>query len=384
MAIPYAEESEIVGQSGVAEPGALQWHRDASGAPYLSIGTFEGSRDAVRDRDALHRVPYVAIEPPDYSIALGDGATVSNGWFVLWSGEVTQGTPQVREISLAAAAGWEIVAVAVTNIRPDAAQVVFDGGVAKVQCRQTQPAPGFEARTDCAFGIARVLAVDSMTSKGRDNLTMGDYLFTDTVGDCSLGTLREWALGQHRGHMAEDWSRYPADPSRPVRLDGAPLVMDPFHRFRAEVRSGTNDLDTLAICAAGRPALEIVSEVGGTNSAFRILSFSQDGATARMAVTAIGTNVAVLAASGPLSPSMDWAEVEGAAVDYAPDTEGGAPCWRVAFPAAAGRFFRARTTIGAESRTAVRVRAPLVLESPDGGLWRLVVDDDGTLSTEAW
>lgn len=221
-----------------------------------------------------------------------------------------------------------------------------------------------------------------MTSKGRDNLRMGDYLFTDAIGDTSLGTLREWALGQHRGHMAEDWSRYPA--AAPVALDGEPLVLDAFGRFRTEIRSGTNDLDTLAIYAAARPALEITAEVSQTNSAFRILSFERDGDTARMAVTAIGTNVAVLASAGPLSPSMEWTEVAGATVDYTPDTEAGVPCWRIAYPVGTACFWRARTTLGAESRAAVRVRAPLVLEAPDGGLWRIKIGDDGTLSTEAW
>lgn len=382
FAIPYAEESEIVGHSGVAEPGALQWHRDTSGAPFLSIGTFEGSRDAVRDRDALHRVPCVAIEPPDYSIALGDGVTMSNGWFVLWSGEETQGEPQVREISLAAAAGWEIVSVEVADLRADKAFVEVGGGGARIYRQQNGNVPGFAATTDCAFGIVRVLAVDSITSKRRDNLTMGDYLFTDAIGDCSLGTLREWALGQHRGHMAEDWSRYPAIAQ--ARLADNGLVFDQFSRFHTVVSTYTNQSDTLTLYAGSRPALSVLADVGNSGSGFRILGLAQEGGSAVLLATAIGTNVTALCAD-VLSSDMTWRECQNVTVDYNAVKVDGVDCWRISFPLAGnGCFWRARTTIANATAAAVRIRAPLVLEAPDGGLWRLQVGNDGTLTTEAW
>lgn len=254
--------------------------------------------------------------------------------------------------------------------------------------RQTQPAPGFEAKTDCAFGIVRVLAVDSITSKGRDNLTMGDYLFTDTIGDCSLGTLREWALGQHHGHMAEDWSRYPA--TEQARLADNGLVFDQFSRFHTVVSTTTNQSDTLTLYAGSRPALSVLADVGNSDSGFRILDLALEGGNAALLVTAIGTNVTALCADA-LSSNMTWRVCQNVTVDYNAVKVDGVDCWRISFPVAGnGHFWKARTTIANATAAKVECNVPfhapegLILSSPNGSLWLIKVGNDGALSAEEY
>lgn len=378
--VPLAAATEP-SSAGESTPGALHWHRGESGA-FLSVGTPERGREVVSDPFALHRVPLSAIEPPDYSVEMGEGVTVSNGWFVLFSNRADTSEVVTRSVALSPAAGWTLRRCEVENARHSAATASVSGGRIVVSCTTATLAPGVQTYTDCAFRILAVRASEAAARDAPEDLTQGDYYYTDTVGDISLGTLREWVNAKCAGRLADSWSRYPA--TGRVWLDGRPLVFDAFGRFSTAIESGANTADTLAIVAGGRRAVEIVSEVSTTNSAFRVVDFALADDTVSMWVAAIGTNVAVQAVTNLLDSPLSWTDEQGVEVDYSPVVRDGVDCYHVTFPRVSGpRFWRARTTIGASTEAAVRVNVPLILTSPDGSRWRLKVADDGSLSTEA-
>ena len=380
IAVPFAEETSIQAAAD-ARPGELQWHRSAYGAPFLSVGGFGGGREAIRDPDALHRAALSVVEPPDYAIDVGEGVSVSNGCFVLWAGEETQGDPLTRWITITPAAGREIVAVETVDLRRDAASVEVSAAGARIYRAQNGNVPGFAATTDCAFSIARVLARDSMSTERSDDLTMGDYLYTDALGATSLGGLRPWVLSRLDGHRGDDWALHPA--SAPVRLAGMDVALDPYGRFVSRVSSTSNDCDTATLWAGGRAAITVRAEESETNTAFRITSYRQEAGTNILTVAAIGTNVAVVAASSLSTPAASWAEVPGVAVDYAPVSVGGVPSYTLRWPVSGPtQFYRARTDVS-ETHASVEFGVPLILRSPNGARWRISVDDSGNLSAEA-
>lgn len=382
--VSLASPSEVATETEAAV-GSLHWHQGGNGA-FLSIGNIERNREAIVDPYALHRAPFAEVAPPAYSIDLGPGVGMSNGWFVLFANMPNTSEYVTRTVTLRPADGCSLRRAEITNCRgANATVAVADGGIA-ISCTSVVQPPGMQTYTDCAFRLDRVFASVVGGDPPRDDLNDGDYLFTDSVGDCSLGTLREWCLGQHKGRMADSWSRYPA--TEAARLADSPLVFDRLARFRTGLASGTNHLDTLAIYAGGKAAVEIVSEVSDAYSGFRIVDFRQTATNVCMWVTAIGTNCTA-ETSTALSPAMAWTEEENVTVDYTPTKVNGIDCYLISFPcgpansSAGMRFWRARTTIGIASRNAVRVNVPVILTAPNGSRWELRVSDDGTLSTVA-
>ena len=379
MAIPYADTAD----TPAAAPGELQWRRAADGSPYLTVSSFGGGREAVRDPDALRRVPVTRVPAADLLAELGDGVSAEDGWIVLADAVQPGPAAIVREAWLSAPAGLSIQSLATTN-EGVAVSIDYAAGRARVHCEITPPPPGAEPPPVSARFAA--LYADALP-EGREpapaDLARGDYYFTDTVGDISLGTLREWVNAKCAGRLADSWSRYPA--ASRVWFAGREVVFDALGRFSTAVESGTNTADTLAIVAGGRRAVEIVSEVSQTNAAFRVVDFALSDDTVSMWVTAVGTNVIVQACTNLAASPIVWTDESGVSVDYAPVDRGGVPCYPITFPRVSGpRFWRARTTIGASTEAAVRVNVPLILTSPNGSLWRLKVGNDGTLSTEAW
>ena len=387
---PYASPAEIGGDPAGVAPGSLHWHRDGSGAPFLSVGTLSGGREEVRDRAALHRATYFEIAPPDYSVELGEGVSVSNGWFVLFDRRQDDSETVTRSVTLTPSPEYRIVSVRVRDARGTPARVeVSPGGSATVSCTTMQPAPGMPTYTDCAFDIELVMAAGAAAAEARDDLTRGDYLFTDPIGDTSLGGIRPWVRSQIDGRLAEDWSRYPA--RAPVDFADQPVRFDRLGRFRTALADGAHALDTLRFYAGGRPALEIAAETSSTNNAFRIVAYAIDGGTNHVFdVVALGTNATVVSGSLSEAPS-GWTEADGVRVDYAVRDVGGIGCYRITCPVEGnGRFFRAVTRISEFSDARIRANVPVealegvILVAPGGGRWRLKVADGGTLSTEAF
>jgi hypothetical protein len=385
LAVPYASDPAQV----EGDIGQLQWHGDAS-APYVSVGTIPSGRAIVRDPGALRREAWREIDLPEYSVAAPASVISDGGLWVMFDCVSGESPKEVRTISLSPSPGLLIRHVDIEHEGnlPPTVSVSHDGTAAISACKPQDP-PGPPTSYSCKVRVVRVLAVEASHALAeKDDLTRGDYYFTDAIGITSLGRLRSWTLARIAGRLADSWSGFRA--TSPVRLHGQPVVCDASGRFVLQVEDGINPDDTVVLRVGGRRALEIASEVSATNSLFRIMDFAMESGTVTLHVSGIGTNVAVVA-SDSISADAIWSDVAGVEVDYSPVVVDGVDCYTATFSHEPDgeRFFRARMELGAESRALIRASFPLeaaqgvILTAPDGGRWRIKVANDGTLSTEA-
>lgn len=392
--VPLASPLEIE-TAAEQETGSLHWHETDDGRAILSVGTLGHGRRAISDPYALHRVRLGVVEQPAYDIALGEGVAVSNGWFVLFDHRQQTHETVTRSVTLTPADGVSLGRAEITNGRRDAAGVEADNGRIVISMTSRQPPPGDAQYDDCAFSLDAVYALATRGEPERDDLTGGDYYFTDTVGECSLGTIREWCNGQHRGRLADSWSRYRA--TEPVRISGQPVTLDVLGQYRIETEAGTNSVSSARLMMGATEAVTFEAEVSTNSTALRVMRFEFDPGSreARMWCSDFGHGHVIEASTDALGPDMAWEELETDTHYGERAMIDGVTCVYMTAQVPEGEewdmaFFRAGADLGETRAASVTFRVPMVarkgvvLEAPDGTLWRLRVANDGTLSTEAY
>lgn len=120
-----------------------------------------------------------------------------------------------------------------------------------------------------------------MAEAARDDLTADDYRFRDTVGEASLGNLRQWATDEFAAKSAEKW--WQATAGGGVSLGGNTLTLGAGRFAQTLDADATNVLLTVG----GQDALRVVDGYGldaDTNAEWRISDIRRTGTNVEVTV----------------------------------------------------------------------------------------------------
>ena len=288
--VQFASDDSIVSRKDQASPGVIQATelQDSGNNTFaaLTVGLPSGRRVPVQDRYALHRVPYENIDYPNFYFSLGeytcikDDYTVSvfTNFCVPGTGTSPEQDTYTHSFRIVPNNGYYITAVEWTKTgtvtpRPDIGDgltfvnvhVTCVDGTAYVEAsvKSQQDTKTY----DIDVKITKVRAVRGELNTMRDDLTQGDYYFTDSLGNMSLGSLRRWVKDQYDKYKANLWAEYPAN----QRVDLAENILKFSREYYTVLGQTENPNDTLTLYHNGTVALRFVGGSHGTNGTFRIV-----------------------------------------------------------------------------------------------------------------
>lgn len=398
---------------GNAEPGRLQaiQIKDTSGNDMacLTVGTPDGQRVPVVDRYALHRVPYKDVDFPDYYIDFaseegmeikGDGHeihaftnTVINGAGINPDTQTYTRTFWLRPCNggaLTSVTMDKVISVTPTplgggsNLIDLKWDVIDDSIFVQVQLKQYMDTYYY---TYAGCVIKRVTKVDATLDDVRDDLTSGDYYFTDRVGNTSLGGIRSWVKSCYDNYKADLWANYPA--INQVKLNGNSIKFNAQYFAKVEDRDGTGDQFT--IYAKAKPAIRIVAGAGGTNDTFRIIGvdFSSSDDYDYVYTDTSEQHPYVISCDDLLT--TEWYIPDGQSTSAEPTTYKGESAWCIAVPkdpTKKTRFYRAVSQDGAVTSAyvytefIVYAKHSVAIPDSNGDWWQLKVSTSGAISAE--
>lgn len=373
----------------------------------LTVGTPDGRHVPVIDRYALHRVPYRDVDFPDYyidfvdeggMIIAGDGheiyaftnCTITGAGINPDTATYTKGF-WIRPCnggSLSSVSLEKVISVTPTplgggshlvDVRWD---VIDDSIFVTVQLKQYMDTYYYEY---AGCRITRVTKVDSNISDVRDDLTSGDYYFTDKVGNTSLGSIRRWVKDNYDKYKADLWTDYPAKGQ--VKLAGNSVKYNGTFMTRIEDCDGIGD--QLTIYAKAKPAIRIVAGAGGTNGTFRVVGIdtSSDDDYDLIYTDTSENNPYVISCHDIVTAEWEIPSGQNTVLT----TYKGEPAYCISVPKDGSkvRFYRAVSEDGnitasyAYMEFMLYVRNGVAIPDSNGNWWRLNVSTSGVVTADA-
>lgn len=401
--VQFASENSIEARRYTATPGEVFATEGLDGGSNLvatlTVGTPDGTRARVIDRDALHKTPLRAIDYPDFYIELGESTWLVDERSVCMFEDFDvpgcgQSPPTVfytRTFRIVPLGGLSIVDAAITApVNRGDAGTGFFAGTATISW-ETRPdgsvivsASIGQTMHDMTWNV--VVSVGVLKGRGAsqgevvEDLTLSDFVFLDSRGRATLGTLRDWVGATYDPYKADRWAAYPANST--VNLAGQTVRLSRNAGIVTESTAATND--TVTLWHGYSVALRSVQGVSTNGTAFGIIGF-EAGAESVTIYTETSVPSPPYAVATASLTSPDWMPPSGQSTSLA--TYKGEPAYAITVPkgSSSAMFYRA-VSDGAATSAYLYTEQPLYagggvrIQSPNGNWWRLAVDNSGNLS----
>ena len=296
--VPERDQSEYDG--GVTNNlGQLTWSRQSDWGAGLWIGA-RGTTIPVVDPYSIKKPTIRPAAEHEYTIVLGPGTSFATNGVVLFDDELPIDSAVERHFDIVPAGRRDIARVDVTNVTravvgyPNT-RVMTNGAVrVSLSYDAMLPPPDGESRAVCVVGGIRVHVFENDLHDVVYDFTNGDVKMVDTVGDVTIGTIREWVNDTYWRRSGEYWSDFPARSDASVA--GKRLFLSDDFWFRRSDDIGANP-NTLILYGDGKPLVRFQREyvsvttnsVTGTvsqdyldystNGLFKITSFDDKAGT---------------------------------------------------------------------------------------------------------
>lgn len=374
----------------------------------LTVGTPDGRQVPVVDRYALHRVPYRDVDFPDYYVDFGgeEGVVIAGDGHeihaftncTITGAGINPDTATYTKTfwirpcnggSLSSVKLDKVISVTPTPLGGGANLVDVDWSIiddsvfVTVQLKQRMDTYYYEY---AGCRITRVTKVDASISDVRDDLTSGDYYFSDKEGNTSLGGLRTWVKGRYDKYTADLWTDYPAKGQ--VRLGGNSVKYNGTFMTRIEDCDGIGDQFT--IYSKAKPGIRIVAGAGSTSDTFKIVGIDVDSDPDYDLIytDTSESNPYIISCHDLLT--LEW-EIPSGQSPPEVTLYKGEQAYVVAVPkdGSKSRFYRAVSEDGVVTASyvytefIVYAKKGVAIPDDNGNWWKIKVSTSGVLSTES-
>lgn len=347
----------------VNDVGELTYSVDEHGRATLTVGAHEGNA-VVSDPYCIRLAPQRVLQPTEWAPTLSEGATVSDGRYVLFDKWKEDGT--VRTVTFETG-----------NPLHEISRVTFDAYVNLVKLEKKASGnkytitatADYDSFWDPAENGARCyisnVVVHVWTGSQRVSevdFTVSDIKVTDGAGTVNWSDLRPGIHRRYDGRTGVEWSKFPAIAS--VRLDGHPVLYDWFGSVRTGMVPGTTNRWHMAV--NGVPVVEVSPGVTEVSEQLRILSlrFLADDRIELAISSALESPVTVQTVD-TLEGNPAWMDIQSGLTSSYPEkttvTVDGSPVPAYILtlgvdPAAPSGFYRAKSMLPGLGTTSIHIK----------------------------